>query len=158
MPRDVLLTPEIRNLVSPVGVVILRAFLGSSRSLNLRNIFWHGFCFPNTEDLPHFDGASSSCSSSTSPVLVLDFGFFLISCLCSIGQHLRFPGPRQPPRYNRHNLKALEVKCNSPASTSASSSSASSSPSSSSPVYFLLICAHYASFQLLIHLFPGFLL
>ena len=95
-------------MVSPIGVVILRSLLGSPKSLNLRNIFWHGFCLPD-KDAPLPYEISSSSTSSSFTELVPDFGFFLISFLCVIGQRLESPLSRRPSKSAPGNLAQLEV-------------------------------------------------
>ncbi|MEE6475436.1 hypothetical protein FKM82_010746 [Ascaphus truei] len=44
--RDLLASAELAEVFSPPVMDVLRVFLGSPESLNLRNILWHGFASP----------------------------------------------------------------------------------------------------------------
>jgi len=44
--RDLLQEDALVSLLGPPCVLFMRMLLGSPKTLNLRNIIWHGFCFP----------------------------------------------------------------------------------------------------------------
>ena len=71
--------------LSPAGVIILRALLGSPRSLNIRNIVWHGFCLPPLEPIERHCATSTSAPVSD---ITPDIGLFLISVLSTVGAQL----------------------------------------------------------------------
>lgn len=66
--RDLLSLSELRDLLSPVIVQLLRVLVGPPISLNLRNLLWHGFPTP-TEIHPRYS-------------------YTLLCVMISIGSHL----------------------------------------------------------------------
>ncbi|XP_064621815.1 endoplasmic reticulum membrane-associated RNA degradation protein-like isoform X2 [Lineus longissimus] len=72
--KDLLVTPELREIFGSSVVQLLTIMIGPPISLNIRNVIWHGFAAPN--EIP------------------VEYGYFLMMMTVSLGEVLQSKGIR----------------------------------------------------------------
>ena len=90
MLKDLLMTEELRTLLSPTVIKLLRVIIGPPISLNLRNVVWHGF--PTPGEIP------------------MQYTYFLLCLLPSIGQLLAENGLSPEDIVHREFLVLPEIQ------------------------------------------------
>ncbi|ESO85400.1 hypothetical protein LOTGIDRAFT_229422 [Lottia gigantea] len=93
--KDLLNTEELKHILGPVVVNVLKVIIGSPKSLNIRNIAWHGFFSPG--ELPK------------------RYVYFLLVLIPSIGEILKYKNvkpetiPHRPPIQLPQDMYAISV-------------------------------------------------